>query len=205
MTSITNVVLNDKFSMCQGVYIVWLEMIFHTFHICMCTNRRTWFCMYTISCICLCMWMYSGGWFLVCWGGRGACSKCTLGHREGMISQRCSSPQHSAIMPWCWSSRGIQACCASSSQVMMVSYLSKSNKDMYCIEILYKYDHNCGKKEGWMRCICVSNGKRRCRVSLYMYALWAIKLKKTTNNYNIPDNIQSIYIMQGNYHHYLDQ
>ena len=74
-------------------------------------------------------------------GGRGACSKCTLRRQEGMISQRCSSPQHLAMMPRCWSSRGIQVCCTSSSQVMLVSYLSKSNKDMYCIEILYKYDH----------------------------------------------------------------
>ena len=34
-------------------------------------------------------------------GGRGACSKCTLRRQEGMISQRCSSPQHLAMMPRC--------------------------------------------------------------------------------------------------------
>lgn len=84
------------------------------------------------------VWDVLGFWGL---GGRGACSKCTLRRQEGMISQRCSSPQHLAMMPRCWSSRGIQVCCTSSSQVMLVSYLSKSNKDMYCIEILYKYDH----------------------------------------------------------------
>lgn len=44
-------------------------------------------------------------------------------------------------MPLYQSSRGIRACCISSSQVMLISHLSKSNKDMYCIEILYKYDH----------------------------------------------------------------
>ena len=90
------------------------------------------------------VWFVGWGWGLGCFGvlgGRGACSKCTLRRQEGMISQRCSSPQHLAMMPRCWSSRGIQVCCTSSSQVMLVSYLSKSNKDMYCIEILYKYDH----------------------------------------------------------------
>ena len=46
------------------------------------------------------------------------------------------------LLPRCWSSRDIQACCISSSQVKWISHLSKSNKDMYCIEILYKYDHN---------------------------------------------------------------
>ena len=25
--------------------------------------------------------------------------------------------------------------------MMMISHLNKSNKDVYCIEILYKYDH----------------------------------------------------------------
>ena len=93
--------------------------------------------------VCVICWV--GVWvgFGMFWGfgGRGACSKCTLRRQEGMISQRCSSPQHLAMMPRCWSSRGIQVCCTSSSQVMLVSYLSKSNKDMYCIEILYKYDH----------------------------------------------------------------
>ena len=74
-------------------------------------------------------------------GGRGACSKCTLRHWEGMCSQRCSSPQHSTNLYICWSSRDIRACFTSSSQVMWISHLNKSNKDVYCIEILYKYDH----------------------------------------------------------------
>ena len=51
-------------------------------------------------------------------------------------------------MPLYQSSRGIRACCISSSQVMLISHLSKSNKDMYCIEILYKYDHRPPSKEG---------------------------------------------------------
>ena len=91
--------------------------------------------------VCVICWVGVGVWMFWGFWGRGACSKCTLRRQEGMISQRCSSPQHLAMMPRYWSSRGIQVCCTSSSQVMLVSYLSKSNKDMYCIEILYKYDH----------------------------------------------------------------
>ena len=57
------------------------------------------------------------------------------------ISQHCSSPQHYTILYIWWSSRGIQACFTSSSQVMLISHLNKSSEDMYCREILYKYDH----------------------------------------------------------------
>ena len=84
-------------------------------------------------------------WF-VCVGvvgclGVGACSNCTSGHRMGMSIQRCSSPQHGAIKLHCQSSRGIQKCFVLSSQVFDATYLSFSNKDMYCKEILYKYSH----------------------------------------------------------------
>ena len=57
------------------------------------------------------------------------------------ISQHCSSPQHYTILYIWWSSRDIQACFSSSSQVMLISHLNKSSEDIYCREILYKYDH----------------------------------------------------------------
>ena len=41
-----------------------------------------------------------------------------------------------AMKQWCRSSRGIQKCLVLSSQVMLTSYLSMSNKDVYCKEIL---------------------------------------------------------------------
>ena len=96
------------------------------------------------------LWVGDGGrviiWFWGCGclfgvGWVGAYPKCTLRHWEGMCSQRCSSPQHSTNLYICWSSRDIRACFTSSSQVMWISHLNKSNKDVYCIEILYKYDH----------------------------------------------------------------
>ena len=59
-----------------------------------------------------------GGWYFRGVGDGGTCSKCTLRHWEGMISQRCSSPQHGTNMYTWWSSRDIQACFTSSSQVM---------------------------------------------------------------------------------------
>ena len=73
--------------------------------------------------------------------GVSACSNCTSGHRMGMSIQRCSSPWHGAIKLHCQSSRGIQKCFVLSSQVFDATYLSFSNKDMYCKEILYKYSH----------------------------------------------------------------
>ena len=73
--------------------------------------------------------------------GVSACSNCTSGHRMGMSIQRCSSPWHGAIKLHCQSSRGIQKCFVLSSQVFDATYLSFSNKDMYCKETLYKYSH----------------------------------------------------------------
>ena len=98
------------------------------------------------------IWSFEGGcvwgvgWGLcvcVCWGGggEGPAQNAHSGvKREWFLD---AALRHNTwLLPRCWSSRDIQACCISSSQVKWISHLSKSNKDMYCIEILYKYDHN---------------------------------------------------------------
>ena len=148
-----------------------LKITFCSFRVYLCIYLYMYVCKY----VSVWVWVYGwfvGGWFVGCWWGRrgGACSKCILRHREGMISQRCSSPQHLAVMPRCWSSRGIQACCASSSQVMMVSYLSKSNKDVYCIEILDKYDHGSHHYEETCR-LLTRHLKQEWQLCVYMYVL----------------------------------
>ena len=43
-------------------------------------------------------------------------------------------------------SQSISKCCTFSSQVNWISHASKSNKGVYCIEILYKYDHTYKSK-----------------------------------------------------------
>ena len=88
-----------------------------------------------------------GGWVGVDWGGWGPAQNAHSGIKRNDFLTLLFAMIFSN-MPLYQSSRGIRACCISSSQVMLISHLSKSNKDMYCIEILYKYDHRPPSKEG---------------------------------------------------------
>ena len=111
------------------------------------------------------MWFVCGG--VVGCLGVGACSNCTSGHRMGMSIQRCSSPWHGAIKLHCQSSRGIQKCFVLSSQVFDATYLSFSNKDMYCKEILYKYSHGLlsmarGTTTSLIRCLHKDHHRQSC-------------------------------------------
>ena len=75
------------------------------------------------------------------WGGGGPAQNAHSGiEREWFLNAALRHNMVQNLYTW-WSSRDIQACFTSSSQVMMISHLNKSNKDVYCIEILYKYDH----------------------------------------------------------------
>ena len=74
-----------------------------------------------------------------CWGGRGACSKCTARLGTGMSVLSSSSPRGLHTVNALESPdllAVIRQCFLSSSQVWSIAFLSKSKKDIYCIEIL---------------------------------------------------------------------
>jgi len=77
-----------------------------------------------------------------CWwwgGGGGACSKCTARLGTGMSVLSSSSPRGLHTVNALESPdllAVIRQCFLSSSQVWSIAFLSKSKKDIYCIEIL---------------------------------------------------------------------